>query len=247
MSTHSMFTRLSIPVSGIVSCYGRVRLIGVMCVAGACATPSVSRTAEPGGPQATAPASATRDFSRIESEVFAALNTARTRPATAASWLEQLVPRFTGTRLQRPGWPFAVQTVEGVAAVREAVGVLNRQAAVPMLALDPALTRAARDHATDQARTGSTGHTGSDGSSVTTRVARYGTWLISINENIDYQPMLSGREVIESLLIDDGVRDRGHRRNIFEATSRMVGIACGTHPRYTATCVIVQAGGMSPR
>ena len=43
------------------------------------------------------------------------------------------------------------------------------------------------------------------------RVARYGTWLISINENIDYQPMLSGRAVIESLLIDDGVRDRGHR------------------------------------
>jgi uncharacterized protein YkwD len=53
--------------------------------------------------------------------------------------------------------------------------------------------------------------------------------------------------VIESLLIDDGVRDRGHRRNIFDPSSRVVGIACGPHPRYTATCVIVQAGGMSAR
>ena len=247
MSTHPVFTRLSIPLSGFVPRYGRARLFVVICVALACAAPAVGGTAEPARPQPTAPANATRDFAKIESEVLAALNTARTRPAAAATWLEQLVPRFSGTRLQRPGWSFAIQTVEGVAAVREAVSALNRQAAVPALALDAALVRAARDHAADQARTGSTGHTGSDGSSVTTRVARYGTWLISINENIDYQPMLSGREVIESLLIDDGVRDRGHRRNIFEATSRMVGIACGPHPRYTATCVIVQAGGMSPR
>jgi uncharacterized protein YkwD len=218
-----------------------------MWVAMACAAPSAARTAEPVTPVPTKPSSPSRDFAKIESEVFVALNAARTRPATAATWLEQLVPRFSGNRLQRPGWPFAVQTVEGAAAVREAVSVLNRQAAVPALSLDAALTRAARDHASDQARTGSTGHTGSDGSSVTTRVARHGTWLISINENIDYQPMLSGRDVIESLLIDDGVRDRGHRRNIYETTSRMVGIACGPHPRYTATCVIVQAGGMSPR
>jgi uncharacterized protein YkwD len=217
-----------------------------MWVAMACATTS-PRTAEPVRPSPAAPSIPTRDFSKIESEVLAALNAARTRPASAAGWLEQLIPRFDGTRLQRAGWPFAVQTVEGVSAVREAVSVLNRQAAVPALTLDAALVRAARDHATDQARTGSTGHTGSDGSSVTTRVARYGTWLISINENIDYQPMLSGREVIESLLIDDGVRDRGHRRNIFEATSRMVGVACGPHPRYTATCVIIQAGGMTAK
>jgi uncharacterized protein YkwD len=137
--------------------------------------------------------------------------------------------------------------VEGAAAVREAVGVLRARAPIGVLTLDLSLTRAARDHVADQARTGATGHTGSDGSTTLTRVARYGTWMVSVNENIDYAPMLSGRDVIESLLIDDGVRDRGHRRNIFDATSRVVGIACGPHPRYVATCVIVQAGGMTAK
>ncbi len=231
-----------------VSRYGRARSVVVMWIAISCATQTSARTPGSASPApAQPPASQPRDFGRIERELFAALNVARTQPRTAATWLEQLIPRFDGNRLQRPNWPFAVQTVEGATAVREAVSALNRQAAVPSLTLDAALTRAARDHTNDQGRTGSTGHTGSDGSAVTTRVARYGTWLISINENIDYQPMMSGRDVIESLLIDDGVRDRGHRRNIFDATSRFVGIACGPHPRYTATCVIVQAGGMSPR
>ena len=94
---------------------------------------------------------------------------------------------------------------------------------------------------------GQTGHAGSDGSTVVSRVARYGSWEISINENIDYQPMQDGREVIESLLIDDGVRDRAHRRNIYEPSSRRVGIACGPHPRFGGMCVIVQAGGVRPK
>ena len=59
--------------------------------------------------------------------------------------------------------------------------------------------------------------------------------------------MVHGRDVIESLLIDDGVRDRGHRRNIYDASARLIGIACGPHPKFTATCVIVQAGGMTPK
>ena len=214
----------------------------------ACASPApASRAPEPAAPAIPAVTGpGPRDYRKIESEVLAALNVARTQPASAAKWLEQLIPRFNGTRLSRPNWPIVVQTVEGAGAVREAISVLNRQAPVHVLTLDAPLTRAARDHAVDQGRTGELGHTGSDGSTVTVRVARYGTWQVSINENIDYQPMMSGRDVIESLLIDDGVRDRGHRRNIFNPTSRVVGIACGPHPRYTATCVIVQAGGMSP-
>jgi uncharacterized protein YkwD len=216
-----------------------------MCVALACVAPrgSAPDAAIPGSEARPA---GSRDFARIEAEVLVALNTARAQPATAAAWLEQLLPRFNGTRLTRPNWP-TVQTAEGSAAVREAIGVLRGRAPIGVLTLDASLTRAARDHATDQARTGATGHTGSDGSTTLTRVARYGAWKVSVNENIDYAPMLAGREVIESLLIDDGVPDRGHRRNIFDATSRVVGIACGPHPRYVATCVIVQAGGMAAK
>jgi hypothetical protein len=47
---------------------------------------------------------------------------------------------------------------------------------------------------------------------------------------------------VQDLLIDDGVPDRGHRRNIYEPSARFVGVACGLHPRYGGMCVIVQTG-----
>ncbi|MEO5568546.1 MAG: CAP domain-containing protein [Gemmatimonadaceae bacterium] len=179
--------------------------------------------------------------------MLAGLNVARTNPTAMAGQLQQLEAYFTGTRFKRPSWAIAVQTVEGVGAVREAVRAVRGQRPVAALTRNASLTRAARDHAVDHARTGNTGHTGSDGSNTATRVARYGTWQISLSENIDFAPMVHGRDVIESLLIDDGVRDRGHRRNIYEPSARLVGIACGPHPKFTATCVIVQAGGIIPK
>ena len=184
-----------------------------------------------------------RDYARIESEVLASLNRARTDPAGTAATLNALIPYFDGRRFKRPTWPVAVQTTEGVAAVREAASALRSQRPVGALTPSAALSRAARDHAVDQSTSGSVGHSGADGSSTATRAARYGTWQVSLNENIDYGPMVQGRDVIESLLIDDGVPDRGHRRNIYEPSSKVVGIACGPHPRFAATCVIVQAGG----
>jgi uncharacterized protein YkwD len=196
-------------------------------------------------PPTSAP-SGTRDYVRIEAEVLAALNRARTNPQGEAGDIERLLPYYAGRLFQRPG-QVAVQTNEGIDPAREAITALRVQAPVGALALNATLTRAARDHAADQARTGATGHTGSDNSSVTTRVARYGEWQISISENIDYSPMVAGRDVIENLIIDDGVANRGHRRNIYDPSAKVVGIACGPHPRFGAMCVIVQAGGAAAR
>ena len=78
-------------------------------------------------------------------------------------------------------------------------------------------------------------------------MGRYGQWGVSYSENVDYGPFVSGRDVIVDLIVDDGVRDRGHRRNIFDPSARIAGIACGAHPKYTAVCVIDQAGSFAAR
>ena len=208
--------------------------------------PSVATTSTVGSP-APAPVATTRDYRRIEQEVLAALNQTRSQPATAAGWLEELAGYYSGTRVKRPWWPITMQTTESVAAVQEAISALRSQGPAVPLTTNAALASAARDHVADQGRTGAVGHTGSDGSTTMTRVARYATWQVSIAENIDYQPMVRGRDVIESLLVDDGVADRGHRKNIFQSSARVVGIACGPHPKYGAMCVIVQAGGITPK
>ena len=94
----------------------------------------------------------------------------------------------------------------------------------------------ARDHVKDQARSGATGHKGSDGSAVGARVNRYGKWKHTVAENIAYGGS-SGREIVIRLIVDDGVPDRGHRKNIFNPRFRMVGVACGTHKKYGTMCV----------
>jgi uncharacterized protein YkwD len=221
----------------------------------ACALPPVSTgTASGTMPASTAPVPATTpsprsdaDYRRIEREVLAELNLVRGNPPAYAAKLEQMLPLFSGNLRRQPGSNVSIRTQEGAAAVREAIDVLRSQKPLPALTLSDGLSRAAGDLAADQARTGALGHTGSDGSSPGDRISRYGKWGYTYAENVDYGSFASGRDVVTDLIVDDGVRDRGHRRNIFDQNARVVGIRCGPHPRYVSTCVIDQAGSFSAR
>jgi uncharacterized protein YkwD len=70
---------------------------------------------------------------------------------------------------------------------------------------------------------------------------------VSYSENVDYGQFTSGRDVVVDLIVDDGVPDRGHRRNIFDPSARVAGVACGRHPRYGSMCVIDQVGSYVPK
>jgi len=60
------------------------------------------------------------------------------------------------------------------------------------------------------------GHTGSDGSSMSGRLERYGDWNGKIGENCDFGNS-TGRDIVISLIVDDGVSNRGHRNNLFSS------------------------------
>jgi uncharacterized protein YkwD len=192
---------------------------------------------------ATPPPATTVEYRRIERDVLVELNAVRTNPSAYAAHLSALLPLFNGNLIKKPGMTVSIRTNEGAAAVREAISALQHQAPVAPLTLSSGMSAAAADLAIDQQRTGSMGHTGSDGSSPGSRLSRYGSWQQSYSENVDYGPFLTGRDVVIDLLVDDGVPDRGHRRNIFDAAARVAGIACGAHPRLRSMCVIDQAAG----
>jgi uncharacterized protein YkwD len=173
--------------------------------------------------------------------VLEELNRARTDPARYAATLEQMLPYYDGKILRRPGDDGAVKTAEGATAVREAIRVLRGLAPVPPLGYSTGLSRGARDLVRDQGASGRTGHAGRDGSHASERVERYGHWDVALSENIAYGPS-TARDVVAGLIVDDNVPDRGHRRNIFDPTVRVAGVACGLHPRYRTMCVIVHAG-----
>jgi uncharacterized protein YkwD len=101
----------------------------------------------------------------------------------------------------------------------------------------------ARELVKDQAGTDTTGHRGADGSFCEQRTQRFGTWKEPIGENLSYGND-TARERVLTLLIDDGIANRGHRKRLLDASFRVAGIACGDH-KLGAMCVITLAGGFT--
>ena len=86
---------------------------------------------------------------------------------------------------------------------------------------------------------------GSDMSTLSDRVARHGTQLDNVAENI-FAGCADPIEIIKLLVIDDGVASRGNRANIFSPDFHAVGIGAAPHPDHACICVIDYAGGMAP-
>jgi uncharacterized protein YkwD len=168
------------------------------------------------------------------------MNLARQSPRLYATFLEQTRQSYAGRVRLMPG-SVRLCTHEGVRAVDEAIRFLRRARPLPSLALSPGLCLAAADHCREQAG-GAVGHHGCDGGDPGSRISRYGVVAQGWAENIAYGQR-SARAIVAAFIIDDGVRGRGHRRNIFNPNYNAAGAAYGPHARYGTVCSIDFAGG----
>jgi uncharacterized protein YkwD len=180
-------------------------------------------------------------LTRLERDIVAEHNLARSDPASYAAYLHELKPRYDGQRFLESD-SVVRMTQEGSAAVDEAIRFLESTAPLAFVHASRGMSLGARDLVADQGPSGSTGHVGTDGSQPWDRVARYGDWEGEIAENVAYG-FDSAREVVVQLIVDDGVRGRGHRVNIFNPEFRVVGVSCGNHARYGTVCVITYSVG----
>jgi len=179
-------------------------------------------------------------LSPLENSVVREINMARTGPKDYASLLEQWRNYFDKKILRLPG-ETPILTKEGVRAVVEAIRFLHSIQPLPPLIPSKGMSLGAKDHVKDQGSSGASQHKGRNGSQSSDRVNRYGTWEKSIGENISYGSNRA-RDIVMSLIIDDGVPSRGHRKNIFSPDFRVIGVAFGPHPAYRTLCVITFAG-----
>ncbi len=180
-------------------------------------------------------------LTQVEKDVILEVNEFRSNPSRYAElYILPYRQYYKGNKLEIPG-RITIITQEGIRALNNCLSELKKSHAAPLLYPAKGLCRAAEDHAKDQGRTGKVGHTGSDGSTMADRVSRYGKWLKTIGENIDYGNS-TAREIVISLLIDDGVPSRGHRKNLLNDTFNKIGVAVGPHPIYGYVCVIDFAG-----
>ena len=178
----------------------------------------------------------------LAGQVLAEINLARTAPRTYAGFLREFRQLFHGTYYLLPGSSTRMLTTEGPKAVDEAVRFMSRQKPLRPLAWSDGLAAAAAELAEEQGSSGGTGHTGRQSHGMQERIERHGRWERSIAENIGYGPR-DARNMVMQLIIDDGVPDRGHRKNTFGPAFDTAGVACGPHPRFGSMCVIDFAGG----
>ncbi len=164
----------------------------------------------------------------LADEVIAEINLARTAPQQYAQIVANRTAGYRGA--------------EGESVVREAIRFLEKQRPLPALGVSEGIRHSALTHVLDMGPVGGRGHKGSNGSQPWDRMARFGKWVGRAGENIDYGQR-DARAVVVRLIVDDGVRGRGHRKNIFSSDFRVAGAAAGYHATYGGMCVIDFAGG----
>lgn len=180
----------------------------------------------------------------LDPAVLAEINAARADPRGYAARLRVYLASFRGRLVQEPGRP-DLMTVEGPAAVEEAIADLERRSPAPPLTANVALARVAHSLLEDQEESGRIGHVGSDGATLAKRMRRGGVFAMAMEEDIAYGGSTPA-EVVRQLIVDDGVADRGHRQSIFDPHMNRAAVACGPHARWASMCVVDLAGGVMP-
>jgi uncharacterized protein YkwD len=172
-----------------------------------------------------------------EKNVVLELNKVRTDPKKYADlYLVPDLKYYQGKEYRFPGRVTLI-TSEGRSVVEECIRALSSTRPMKVLMPSDLLSLAAKDHVEDTGPKGIVGHTGSDGSSLVSRIQRYDKTRRAIAETIAYGHDKAS-EIVKSLVIDDGVRSRGHRGIILTPGYDSVGLAIGNHSTYRNICVI---------
>ncbi len=183
-------------------------------------------------------AASARYLSDDEKNVVLAMNLIRHNPAKYARlYVQPLLAYFDGTLLRMPG-KTPLRTREGAEAVRELYHELMETNPVQLLYPSEGMSLAAANHARYMKRTGNAGHEGRGG--MDARLSRHGRWDVSIAENLHWGAD-NAHDAVLSLMIDDGVKNRGHRINILEPDFKYVGVGIDSHPKLHISYVIKYA------
>jgi uncharacterized protein YkwD len=175
-------------------------------------------------------------LSAEEKDVILELNKVRYDPVKYAheniKWMGVF---YEGKLLKIPGKEI-FKTSEGKAAFDDCIKYLEQSKPAPLLYPSNGMSKACLLLVYDQSTTGETGHRGSGNGSPVDRVRNFGNFEGDFAENIHYgdcEPIF----IVISLLIDDGVRSRGHRKNILDPSFHFTGVAIGKHKIYEQMCV----------
>ena len=187
------------------------------------------------------------DYSEKSRTIFNLINKYRANPRDLARHLERLKKYLdTSTNILSEPDKIQIQMVEGVDVFNEAINYLRALRPLEPLQWEDALAASAQEHVDDIGPKGLLLYQSSDGTEPEDRITKYGNYLESLGENIDFGPN-DALGVIVSLTLDDGEEERPHRDNLFKNDYKKIGIACGPHQTEFQMCVMDLAYDFIPK
>ena len=187
------------------------------------------------------------DYAEKAQNIFNLINKFRANPRELALHLQQLKKYLdTNSKILREPDKIQIQMVEGEEVFNEAINYLNNLRPMQPFQWEEALAQSAQEHVDDIGPKGLLLYQSSDGTEPEDRIAKYGDYVESLGENIDFGPN-DALGVIVSLTLDDGEEERPHRENLFKAEYKKIGIACGPHQTEFQMCVMDLAYDFIPK
>ena len=176
------------------------------------------------------------DLTTIEKDIILALNMVRSDPVQYAQlYIKPIITSFNGKFRVLHG--ITLRTDEGLIPAEEVYGYLIHHVPVAPVAYSPDLHRSAVELSFDQSKTGKIGHITSIGRSYDVRIRSNGRWKSGVAETIGYGGK-TGLDMVNNLLIDDGLKDRGDRLIMMDPVYHFVGVSVKTHSDYGSIAVI---------
>ena len=184
------------------------------------------------------------NYNAIQVSLYKELNKLRKDPRSYIPLIQQEMNTIKKNNvLRKKDSNLQIQTLEGRAAYEDAILFLEQQEPVQPLTKEIRLSYAAADLVKDIGERGVVTHQDKDGLFVSERIEKYCEWDFCANEVIEVSSK-NAQDILVSLLVDDGIRDRLDRRALFQHIYNYVGIACGPHSEYEIVTVLVFAGGI---
>ena len=187
------------------------------------------------------------DYAEKSRTIFNLINKYRANPRELARHLERLKKYLdTSTNILSEPDKIQIQMVEGEDVFNEAINFLKSLRPLEPLQWEDALAASAQEHVDDIGPKGLLLYQSSDGTEPEERITKYGKYIDSLGENIDFGPN-DAIGVIVSLTLDDGEEERPHRDNLFRNDYKKIGIACGPHQTEFQMCVMDLAYDFIPK
>ena len=187
------------------------------------------------------------DYVEKSRNIFNLINKFRSNPRELARHLEKLKKYLDkNTNILSEPDKIQIQMVEGENVFNEAIQYLKNLSPLPPFEWDDCLAQSAQEHVDDIGPKGLLLYQSSDGTEPEDRISKYGNYVESLGENIDFGPN-DEIGVIVSLTLDDGEEERPHRDNLFKNDYKKIGIACGPHQSEFQMCVMDMAYDFIPK